>query len=29
VDELLKTLASLGQARALDDGRFAAPTVNR
>jgi hypothetical protein len=29
VDELLDTLASLGQARALDDGRFAAPTVNR
>lgn len=29
VEELLDTLASLGQARELADGRFVAPTVNR
>lgn len=29
VEELLETLASLGQARELDDGRFAAPTAGR
>ena len=29
VEELLDTLASLGQARELDDGRFAAPSLNR
>jgi hypothetical protein len=29
VEELLETLASLGQARELDDGRFAAPIPNR
>ena len=27
VEELLDTLASLGQARELDDGRFVAPTI--